>query len=106
MMTAAKIQTLSERESVQQIVETIQHAEPGTAPFAFVVGSGFSHGLVPTVRELVETSLPLWVRSLDGEETFESLLERSKTECAAISHAFWKKFIERNAKRDLKLQLD
>ena len=53
-MAESKIRSLPEKDALDQIVETVQQAESGAAPFALVLGSGFSHGLVPTVRQLVE----------------------------------------------------
>ena len=61
------IQSLSEQEAIEQIVETVQQAEPGTAPFVLVLGAGFSHGLVPTAREIVEEALPLAERKADRD---------------------------------------
>jgi hypothetical protein len=40
-----KIRSLSEEEALEQIIETIHQAETSAAPFALVLGSGFSHGL-------------------------------------------------------------
>ena len=62
-MAESQFQSLLEEEAIEQIVDTVQQAETGEAPFALVLGAGFSHGLVPTARELVEESLPLWVES-------------------------------------------
>ena len=99
-------QTLSEDEAVQQIVETVQLADPGDAPFALVVGSGFSHGLVPTAKQLVETSLPIWMRSLRGNGTYRELSSLPESEGHAIAREFWQKFNERNSRRGLKLDLN
>lgn len=99
-------QTLSEDEAVQQIVETVQQADPGTAPFALVVGSGFSYGLVPTARELVEASLPIWMKSLRGGGNYTELIGRPENDRSAIARDFWKQFAERNANRKVGLSLN
>ncbi len=100
-----EIKSLSEDEAIQRIVETVQQSEPGTAPFALVVGSGFSHGLVPTARELVEVSLPLWIESLKGKRTFDELKDLSDGEVNSIAGAFWERFRELNAKQNLELSI-
>jgi hypothetical protein len=105
-MAQSIIQTLPEQEALEQIVETVQQAEKGAAPFALVLGSGFSHGLVPTARELVEESLPLWMKSLKDDEPFESLKATAVETRAGIAAAFWQEFVQRNANRGLKLPLD
>ena len=105
-MTEFRIQTLPEDEAVHQIVETVQQSEAAVAPFALVVGSGFSHTLVPTARELVEVSLPLWKKSLNGNEIFEQLAKLPDDQRNPIAREFWKRFVDRNAKRNLELRLD
>jgi len=52
------IQIISEDIAIRLIVETVNKAKPGEAPFALVVGAGFSHGLVPTVRDIVYKNPP------------------------------------------------
>jgi tetratricopeptide (TPR) repeat protein len=105
-MTESKIRTLPEEEAIDQIVETIQQADEGRAPFALVLGSGFSHGLVPTARELVSESLPLWMKSLKNNTPFERQKELPAEERAAIAREFWPEFVKKNAKRDLVLELE
>lgn len=105
-MAQPRILALPEDEAVQQIVETVQHAGPGDAPFALVVGSGFSHGLVPTVREIVEVSLPLWIKSLSGNEKFDELLRLAGNGPNSAAGPYWERFVTRNAKRHLNLPLD
>ena len=105
-MAEPKIFTLVEDDAVQQVVETVRQAEPGAAPFALVLGSGFSHGLVPTARELVEVSLPLWMRSLNGNEVFEQLLKNPEKERNSAAREFWEQFVKRNANRNLNLPLN
>lgn len=105
-MPDSEIQALTEDEAVQQIVETVQQADPGTAPFALVVGSGFSYGLVPTARELVETSLPVWMKSVRGGGSYAELSRLPEAERIAIARDFWKQFAEKNARRNVKLSLN
>jgi hypothetical protein len=105
-MSGPKIRSLTEGDAVQQIVETVRQAQAGAAPFALVVGSGFSQGLVPTARELVEVSLPLWLRCLETNETFDMLLINPTGDRGATARHFWSRFVERNLKRGLILQLD
>jgi tetratricopeptide (TPR) repeat protein len=97
---------ISEERAVDQIVETVKHAEPGTAPFALIVGSGFSHGLVPTARDVVETSLPLWIKSLDDDKNFEDLLKLPLDDRHAVSREFWKKFVTQNSSQNTNLSLN
>ena len=105
-MAETRIQSLPEEEALEQIVETIQQAEAGTAPFALVLGSGFSHGLVPTALELVTESLPLWMKALKDGKPFSPLEQVPAEERSDIARAFWKRFVERNATRGLILPLD
>jgi tetratricopeptide (TPR) repeat protein len=105
-MTESKIRTLPESEAIDQIVETIQQADEGRAPFALVLGSGFSHGLVPTARELVSESLPLWMKSLKNNTPFETQKQLPAEERAAIAREFWPEFVKKNANRDLVLELE
>ena len=104
-MPDSEIQTLSEDEAVQQIVETVQQADQGAAPFALVVGSGFSYGLVPTAKELVEASLPMWMKSLRGGGSYADLNRLPDADRQAIAREFWKLFVERNARRNVGLSL-
>src|SRR6266568_2132720 len=103
-MAVQKIHTLSEIEAVQQIVETVRQAETGSAPFALVLGSGFSYGLVPTARELVEKSLPHWIQCLNTGEIFDG--RKSATNPPAVAREFWGQFVQRNKNRGLDLPLD
>jgi tetratricopeptide (TPR) repeat protein len=105
-MPELKIQTLSEQEAIEQIVETVEQADEGTAPFVLVLGSGFSQGLVPTARELVSESLPLWMKSRKDKKSFETQKEVSAEQRAEIAREFWRDFVRKNAGRDLVLDLD
>ena len=105
-MSEPPVRCLPEADTVEQIVETVQQAGAGAAPFALVLGSGFSHGLVPTARELVERSLPLWMKSLQGGDTFENLGKAPDDTRNAIARDFWRAFAAKNAKRGLSLPLD
>ena len=106
MADERNIQHLSEEEALDQIVETVQHGERASAPFALVLGSGFSYGLVPTVRELVEESLPLWVESGHNRQRFEALKAGSAGGPTPLTRAYWNKFVARNSARGLSLGLD
>ena len=44
------LKTLPEQEAIERIIETVQQADAGDAPFALVLGAGFSHGLAAAVR--------------------------------------------------------
>jgi hypothetical protein len=79
----SEVDTLSETEAVQQIVEAVRHAKTGSAPFALVLGSGFSYGLVPTASELVEQSLPDCIQCLNTGETFD--VRKSPTSPASVA---------------------
>ncbi len=99
-MAETKIKTLPEREAIKQIVKTVKWAKPGEAPFALVLGSGFSHGLVPVARELIAESLPLWMKSLETGESYEQLQQISRDEREKIATSFWQEFFNQNAGRD------
>jgi tetratricopeptide (TPR) repeat protein len=105
-MLESGIQILPERDAVNQIVQTVRHAKAGSAPFVLVLGSGFSQGLVPTVKELVTECLPLWMRSLDGGESFDVLKEKPVSEKSEIARGFWKQMVAHNIGRGLDLPLD
>jgi len=107
-MPEQQIQILPEHYALDQIVETIQQAERGEAPFALVLGSGFSHGLVPTTKELVSESLPLWIKSLKEGKPMETQLELSGEERLAIARANGRSFsgiIERLAWPQTEIEL-
>src|SRR5215467_9317484 len=105
-MAESKIRSLAQSEALEQIVDTVQHADSGAAPFALVLGSGFSHGLVPTASELVTESLPLWIASRRGNQPFESMSQVAPQERLRVAREFWQKFVEKNANRKLALPLD
>ncbi|PWT85368.1 MAG: hypothetical protein C5B58_03210 [Acidobacteria bacterium] len=105
-MLESKIQPLPEQEAIEQIVETVERAEEGTAPFALVLGSGFSQGLVPTAWELVTESLPLWMKSLNDKTSFETQKEIPVEQRVEIAREFWRDFVNKNASRKLVLDLD
>ncbi len=90
------IHRLTEQQAIDRIIETMENADPGDAPFALVLGSGFSHGLVPTAKQLVEESLPLWLRSRKTGESFDELTNLPSAEKRKESAAFWKRFVEKN----------
>ncbi|MCC7377148.1 MAG: SIR2 family protein [Verrucomicrobiales bacterium] len=105
-MPEDKIQRLTEQEAVDQIVKTVKRAETGSAPFALVLGSGFSHGLVPTTRELVEESLPLWMRSQNDGKPYEEFKALNPGDRADIAREFWSSFVASNRGRGCDLELD
>jgi tetratricopeptide (TPR) repeat protein len=104
-MSESAIVYLPEQEALEEIVETVMQAEKGEAPFALVLGSGFSRGLVPTARELVTESLPLWMKCRNEKQDFESQTQ-IPSQRAAIARAFWKDFVDSNKGRGLDLRLD
>jgi hypothetical protein len=105
-MSESSIQILPENEAVDQIVETVQQAPPREAPFTLVLGSGFSFGLVPTVRELITETLPLWMRALKEGQTFEEQFDIPVEQRPKIAAAFWRGFLTSNSNRGLQLSLD
>ncbi|PYK25996.1 MAG: hypothetical protein DME59_08815 [Verrucomicrobia bacterium] len=105
-MAEPKIQSLPEEEAIDEIVETVRLAAQGTAPFALVLGSGFSQGLVPVVREIVGEILPLWMKSLKEHQSFETQKEIPHDQRTEIARDFWSEFVKRNASRGLVLPLD
>jgi len=94
------INILSEQDAVDRIFDTCETADPGTAPFVLVLGSGFSHGLVPMVKEIVNESLPLWMYHRKNKVEFEELKKKPATEKAEMAKSFWKRMVEINS--DLK----
>ena len=104
-MAEPKIQSLSEKEAIEWIVETVQQEKEGTSPFALVLGSGFSYGLVPTALQLVGESLPLWVKCLNEHKSFETQKDIPPDQRAEIVRDFWNSFVKRNANK-LNLPLD
>ncbi len=100
-------QSLTEDEALDHIECTMRRASPGDAPFALVLGAGFSDGLVPTTREVVQESLPLWVMALDGGRSYQELRkETPKGKVRENAAEFWKAFVQRNAGRLDWLELD
>jgi tetratricopeptide (TPR) repeat protein len=101
-------QRLSETDAVARITTTIQRAKVGEAPFALVLGAGFSQGLVSTTRELVTGTLPLWIKAQEDGEPYDVLLKRhngNEPEQRRMASRFWKGFRERNLKHGLMLSL-
>jgi tetratricopeptide (TPR) repeat protein len=93
------VKKLSLETALDQIEECLDLAQPGEAPFVLVLGSGFSHGLVPTARELVNESLPLWRRwKKAGTNTqfHEFCKAVSPQDRNAFAREFWDEFIEKN----------
>jgi tetratricopeptide (TPR) repeat protein len=104
-MPDSKVQILTEKDAVDRIVTTVKHGDKASARFTLVLGSGFSHGLVPTARELVEESLPLWVESNFDKERFDELSKQSAAARMLIAQRYWQKFIDQNTGH-LTLKLD
>ena len=97
---------LNEEDAVERIYQTIRHASPGSAPFALVLGAGFSHGLVSTAQQLVTRSLPLWMKALEDGEPYEALESRTGSdEAATVAASFWQRFTQANHKFGLRLAL-
>lgn len=101
-----RIRILSEEEALERIVHTVQLAEPGEAPFALVLGAGFSHDLVPTAREVVREDLPLWKKARATGEAFDSLKELPTEKRLAIAREFWSEFVRRNPSCEPEIRLD
>jgi SIR2-like domain len=120
------IKIISESSAIEQIVETVKKSKPGAAPFAFIVGAGFSDGLVPITRDIVHESLPRLDKSFISNNfktlppptpvRFNDILKHQNDEMRrrerhekeernrrAIS--FWKIFIEKNQSNGLGLIL-
>ena len=83
------INILSEQDAVDRIFDTCETADPGTAPFVLVLGSGFSHGLVPMVKEIVNESLPLWMYHRKNKVEFEELKRKPR-----LKRRKWPRFLE------------
>ncbi len=105
-MAKSEIQSLAEQNAIQRIVRTVRRAEEGAAPFALVLGAGFSRGLVPTTQELVTESLPLWMKSLDEGTAFEDQKQLPRDRRMEIARTFWEQFVKQNAGLQSVLLLD
>ena len=105
-MNTRTIKSLTEEDAIDRIVETVMTASPGHAPFALVIGAGFSRGLVPTARELVTDALPLWITALRTGQPLETLRAQPAAARAETARVFWKEFCEANAGCGLELRLD
>jgi tetratricopeptide (TPR) repeat protein len=99
-MPEPKIKSLTEREAINQIVRAVKLAPQGEAPFALVLGSGFSHGLVPVARELVAESLPLWMKSLEDYQSYDDLKQLPQDRRDEMARDFWQGFVNQNSGRD------
>ena len=84
----SEINTLPEQEAIERIVETMRQVDAGKAPFALVLGAGFSHGLVPTAREVVTESLPAWIYALNEGNSFPFKGETSAKQQPDIARNF------------------
>ena len=62
--------------------------------------------MVPTAREMVEESLPLWGEHLKGHQTYEELRKESPARRREIARTFWSTFVQRNARKLPELKLD
>jgi hypothetical protein len=92
-----------QQRAVEDIGTIVRRTEtPGVAPFAVVVGAGFSHGLVPTAREIVAEHLPAWI---DDRENYRALVQARGSKLAEVASKFWHRFSKIN-KLDRVLQLD
>jgi tetratricopeptide (TPR) repeat protein len=100
------IRKLSEEEAAKQIIQSVKRAPGGEAPFALVLGAGFSFGLVPTVRELVTEHLPLWWRASGDVARYRDALQNTNSiQRAEAAATFWKQFAQANANRGLDVRL-
>ena len=100
-MSDPKIKRVSERVAIEQIVRTVRLAPKGEAPFALVLGSGFSHGLVPVARDLISESLPLWMKSLEhDDQSYDELKQLPQNQRELIAREFWQGFVTQNRDRD------
>jgi tetratricopeptide (TPR) repeat protein len=106
-MAERAVQILTQQEALERIFETVSSANAGEAPFALVLGAGFSHGLVSTARELITESLPLWMKSQRREEAYEEARRKvGSEELGRIAADYWTVFTRRNEKQGLQLALN
>lgn len=100
------MRTLTEEQAVKQIVQTVERATPGEAPFALVLGAGFSFGLVPTVKQLITRHLPLWAQVNGDVTAYRKRLEQVEDpELEQVAAQFWRNFVQANEGRQLGLKL-
>lgn len=84
-------------EAADRIFDTISKSNRTEAPFVLVVGAGFSRGLVPTTREIIQCNLPLWMASSARAEAYEERLAKcTDGKTAPEAAAFWDGFLKRN----------
>ncbi len=100
-----QIQYLTSNDAVDGIVEAVCSAKAGEAPFALVLGSGFSFGLVPTTRELVEECLPLWLHAKGDRASYAKLKQEPTRDRRKIAADFWEQFVVRNRPKGCVLTL-
>ena len=105
-MAASKIQLLPEDEALNRIAETVRRGKAGEAPFALVLGSGFSWGLVPTVKELISDDLPLWIKAREDEPSYNERKRLSDQERSKMAGEFWRQVVEQNKTSRLQLELN
>jgi hypothetical protein len=106
-VSSAPIRKLSEKQAIDQIIRSVKRAPPGDAPFALVLGAGFSFGLVPTAKELVTQHLPVWWQASGDPEKYRRLLANKNTDSTVLlAKEFWKEFTETNRDRGLLLKLN
>jgi hypothetical protein len=100
------IRILSESDAVDRIVDSVRAARAGEAPFVLVLGAGFSRGLVPTTREVVEEALPLWLHARRTEASFASQRVLSPERRRTLAVDFWRRFVDDNRHCGLHLEFD
>ena len=97
---------LNSENAIKRIVAALEKAESGRAPFVLVLGSGFSFGLVPTTKELVQDCIPLWMKANCDKDAYRSLKQRSDIERRSIAAEFWQNFVGQNLDSGCSLKLD
>jgi tetratricopeptide (TPR) repeat protein len=103
----APIRKLSEKQAIDQIIRSVKRAPAGDAPFALVLGAGFSFGLVPTAKDLVMQHLPMWWRaSGDAEKYRRVLADATPDSTLVLAREFWKEFAATNQDRGLDLKFN
>jgi tetratricopeptide (TPR) repeat protein len=107
-MSNTAIKSVTQDDALKDIFDVLKFAQPKEAPFALVLGAGFSAGLVPTTRELLERDLPVWLHAREHNKDFKITLESSSSEHAQIAREFWARFARRNPIHapELKLRQD
>lgn len=100
------MQSISQTRALDEIVDVLNSNTSSDAPFVFVLGAGFSAGLVPTTSDLVKENIPLWIHAKGDTNVYREMLGAISSERAGIARRFWAEFVRRNLEFGIDLHLN